>query len=469
MSIHRVTILLLALSLPAHAATLHVSPDGTAADGLTWQTGFPTIGEAIVASSTGDEVWVRSATYVENVTIEQPITLLGGFAGNEDRASERDWTANVTVLQASAFGPVIRIEGTSQCVVDGLHLTGGLGEEGAGFSIRNSSVEVANCTVFDNRAASTGFHCSGGGIGVIDSFVRISRTFIYNNDGCLGGGGLVCIDAVVEIENCKFFGNRASSGGAVAIGESRVLIQGSTLEVNLARYDGAVACSESNLIIRNTRIASNVASERTTSKIIEGGPIPPTTAFNSGAAIGASRSSVTVENCVLENNRSQLDQGCYIGDSKTNAVFRNCTIVGSGSFPPAIAWSDSASAPTLLNCILVGPGILRYGQGYDDPEAEVSYSNLEGNYPGKGNINVDSKFVDSANGDYHLESDSPCINSGTDTGLTTDFDGNPRPIGRYDMGAFEFPLFRSDLNGDGEVGPEDLMILQSDWGKVSGP
>ncbi|MCA9428078.1 MAG: hypothetical protein KC994_23570, partial [Candidatus Omnitrophica bacterium] len=86
-----------------------------------------------------------------------------------------------------------------------------------------------------------------------------------------------------------------------------------------------------------------------------------------------------------------------------------------------------------------------------------------------GNIDADPLFVDPENGDFHLQAASPCIDAGTDTGLTTDFDGNPRPIGRFDMGAFEFPYLRSDLNEDGEVGPEDLMILQSDWGKVSGP
>ncbi|MCB9768554.1 MAG: hypothetical protein H6752_10190 [Candidatus Omnitrophica bacterium] len=72
-------------------------------------------------------------------------------------------------------------------------------------------------------------------------------------------------------------------------------------------------------------------------------------------------------------------------------------------------------------------------------------------------------------GDLHLQRvDRLALTRGTDTGLTEDFDGSPRPIGRYDMGAFEFPLLRSDLNGDGEVDFTDLMILQSDWGKESG-
>ncbi|MCA9445573.1 MAG: hypothetical protein KC931_00565, partial [Candidatus Omnitrophica bacterium] len=116
MRLNRIVTLLLALSLPAHAATLHVSPDGTGSDGLTWQTGFPTIGEAIVASSTGDEIWIKSATYVENVTLEKSLTILGGFTGNEDVASERDWTSNVTTIRASDFGAVILIRDASTCI-----------------------------------------------------------------------------------------------------------------------------------------------------------------------------------------------------------------------------------------------------------------------------------------------------------------------------------------------------------------
>lgn len=42
---------------------------------------------------------------------------------------------------------------------------------------------------------------------------------------------------------------------------------------------------------------------------------------------------------------------------------------------------------------------------------------------------------------YRLLPNSPCINAGTDLGITTDFDGNPRPQGNgFDIGAFEFGI-----------------------------
>ena len=48
-------------------------------------------------------------------------------------------------------------------------------------------------------------------------------------------------------------------------------------------------------------------------------------------------------------------------------------------------------------------------------------------------------FVDAANADYHLSANSPAREAGTDVGVTTDFEGDPRPYGdRPDIGADEY-------------------------------
>ena len=53
---------------------------------------------------------------------------------------------------------------------------------------------------------------------------------------------------------------------------------------------------------------------------------------------------------------------------------------------------------------------------------------------------TDPKFFNFSGGDYHLQSDSPCIDSGTTLPeVTDDFDGNSRPYGAwYDIGAYEY-------------------------------
>ncbi|KYK27216.1 hypothetical protein AYK26_04095 [Euryarchaeota archaeon SM23-78] len=51
----------------------------------------------------------------------------------------------------------------------------------------------------------------------------------------------------------------------------------------------------------------------------------------------------------------------------------------------------------------------------------------------------DPKFVNPSNFDFHLQSDSPCIDAGTNVGITEDFEGNPVPRGLApDIGAFEY-------------------------------
>jgi len=73
----------------------------------------------------------------------------------------------------------------------------------------------------------------------------------------------------------------------------------------------------------------------------------------------------------------------------------------------------------------------------------VLYSNVQGGWPGTGNINADPLFADPFDGNYHLRPHSPCINAGDNAAVppsvTTDLDGRPRIIGRaVDMGAYEF-------------------------------
>jgi hypothetical protein len=50
-------------------------------------------------------------------------------------------------------------------------------------------------------------------------------------------------------------------------------------------------------------------------------------------------------------------------------------------------------------------------------------------------VNEDPLFVSSS--DFHLQAASPCINAGTDVGLTTDYAGNSI-VGNHDIGAYEY-------------------------------
>jgi hypothetical protein len=83
----------------------------------------------------------------------------------------------------------------------------------------------------------------------------------------------------------------------------------------------------------------------------------------------------------------------------------------------------------------------------------VTYCDVQGGtgqpWFGTGCIDSDPCLVDAATGDFHLLSDSPCIDAGTNSAPnlpSTDFEGKPRILdGTVDMGADEFTLGRYEL------------------------
>ncbi len=99
---------------------------------------------------------------------------------------------------------------------------------------------------------------------------------------------------------------------------------------------------------------------------------------------------------------------------------------------------------------------------------------------GVGNITNAPLFVDYADGDFHLQPNSPCINAGNNSyGTTiTDLDGNPRIVsGTVDIGAYEYQgagsvisyawLQQYGLPTDGSVDSVDLdldgLTTQQEW------
>src|SRR5262249_26490307 len=137
----------------------------------------------------------------------------------------------------------------------------------------------------------------------------------------------------------------------------------------------------------------------------------------------------------------------------------NCTLTGNSG--------GGAIGSTLNNCTLTGNdrGALSVTITYDGDTTVttstlnncISYSNLLGNYDsicklnyccttplptnGVGNITNAPLFVDEANRNLRLQSNSPCINAGNNGYAVgdTDLDGNPRILsGTVDMGAYEY-------------------------------
>ncbi|MCA9411750.1 MAG: right-handed parallel beta-helix repeat-containing protein, partial [Candidatus Omnitrophica bacterium] len=411
------------------------------------------------ASSTGDEVWVRSATYVENVTIEHPLTLLGGFVGDETEDSERDWESNETTIEGNLYGPVIRVWAFSSVLVDGMVITKGSFTKGGGVWGENATIEINNCELYENN---------GGGIGIRSGTGTIRNCNIHDNNGSVR-----CIYSRLTVENTAF---RNNDSGALSISgstsreeETSVIIDACVFTGNTSSGGGAIYAYQSDLVIQNTLFDRNTAYYERVWPIFPGPPIPQPLAY--GGAISLFDCPTRIENSLFLENRSDTDGSCYIRHGTEEVKFINCLIRYTGNlYGILVNWSTSGRSPTFINCILQGGGgIPRENERYGRIGAKVQYTNITGGYPGKGNIDTNPLFVDPENGDFRIQRASPCVDSGTDTGLSTDFEGNPRPIGDYDMGAFEFPFLRSDLDGNKIVDKNDLIIFSQDWGKVVEP
>ena len=110
----------------------------------------------------------------------------------------------------------------------------------------------------------------------------------------------------------------------------------------------------------------------------------------------------------------------------------------------------------------------------NDSDIRMFYSDFQGGWWGDGSDNIDADpcFVDFDNGDYHLQWDSPCINTGDAGGDYTDqldIDAEPRVMtGRVDIGADEVGEKQADFTRDGIINLEDFSVFSRSWMTLPG-
>jgi hypothetical protein len=117
-------------------------------------------------------------------------------------------------------------------------------------------------------------------------------------------------------------------------------------------------------------------------------------------------SSPTITNCIfIENSFGGMENSV-----DSNPIIVNCTFSGNPAFFAGGGITNYNSNPTITNCILWGD---TGGEIYNDnSNPVVTYCDVEGGYPGTGNIDVDPQFVTFHGYDYLLNRGSPCIDAG---------------------------------------------------------
>jgi hypothetical protein len=248
------------LSAPTPPATRYVKyHSGGTHDGTSWASAFDKVQDAIDVASSGDEIWVASGTYVENLTLTGGVAMYGGFAGTESARSQRNWNTNVTTLDGHGAGPVIEVARAASAAtrVDGFTITDGRAVSGGGILLNEgSSPVIANNIIKFNHA-----DCYGGGIFAYDGASPVIATNKIINNGALYNGGGICTQTGSPTFTSNVIAcNSAAVGGGIYCGDPDDIDSSIEYIINNTIY-GNSAVAGGGLNIRgksSARISNNI-------------------------------------------------------------------------------------------------------------------------------------------------------------------------------------------------------------------
>lgn len=421
----------LLLAIPSGAAVWHVDVNSASSgNGTSWATAFRSIQAGVDAAfdDGGGEVWVKEGLYMEtpsdpagSIVMREGVHLYGGFAGDETQRDQRDWAdhaVNVNGYYARNNARAYHVfKGANNATLDGFVIVGGEangpeGDDKIGGGLLNAGVSptIAHCTFAGNSAGW------GGGIANIDGASPLIQECTFGaNIGTVNGGGVHCwTQCAARITQCWFFNNQGQNMGGAFLegdGSSSTIDRCYFLNNSVNNMGGAIGNYQGG----QTRITNCVFIGNTVQETPWG-----------GGGVGSFQSLPSITNCSFHNNTSPFGGAVY----------------QSGTTPLPI-----------LNSIL-------WGDSTDELRGAftIMYSDVQGGYEGLGNIDTDPRFLVFTEATaLYLDSDSPCIDTGTADGAP-EFDllGVPRPqdipgvgqdgAGAFDIGAYEFP---GDYEGEG--------------------
>jgi hypothetical protein len=374
-----------------------------------WVTAATNIQDAVNAANAGDFIIVSNGIYQSGGATQNGYALSNRVAINK--------AVTVQSVNGAAFTVIAGLPGTGgypstgiRCVyltngatLAGFTLTNGATDgfgadpvneqSGAAAWCESTNATISDCVLVHSYASEWG---GGAYRGTLNNCVISNDTAFINGGGTYGA----------NLNNCIVSGNRlvqGFGGGGVCFGTLDHCLVSSN-----SAFMGGGACSN----ILNYCVVKN-----------------------NSASTGGGACYCTMLNCELNNNlASSIGGGAY------QSSLVNCTIVSNAASGPSLQPTGGGLyGGRASNCIIY------YNLALKDPNVSgtgpMAYCCTTPLPAGPGNLTNAPVFVDLANGDFHLQSSSPCINAGNNAYVSgaTDLDGNPRIIGgTVDMGAYEF-------------------------------
>jgi len=448
------SVLLVHLCLIVPAQTTYyvdaARPDNSGA-GTSWATAKRDLQVAINGAAANDQVWIKAGTYTPThdpfgstspadnrdkaFTLKSGVKVYGGFAGTETLLSQRNWSANnsilsgdlgtVNVLTDNAYHVVLSVNLTAATVLDGVTITKGYATApvsstitvgtrvltryyGGGVYGAYSAATFANCTITGNSADNTDNTNDAKGAGVYTDNCTSAFTncwfdgnsfLVTGNSFGAVGSGMYITGGNCTITGCAFVNN--TSGGNFFGGSS-----GGGL------YMGGTSTSVTNSVFCNNSAMNGAA-----------------------LAVGGTNNFPVVTNCTFVGNTSYYAGTGYSGFSK--GVFHNCIFWNNTPTVNPVAGrneivsqeTNAANQPTFTNCIVresaAVMNTIMTGCITTDP---LLVNSADGDGP-------DNKFMTADDG-LRLQCGSPAINAGTGSTPATDILSLAR-IGVIDIGAYE--------------------------------
>jgi len=218
----------------------YVNDDASGANtGTSWTDAYTNLHSALAAAQNRDQIWVASGRYVGNFTLTLGVKLYGGFAGTETQLTQRNWSANPTILDGNQNGSVVMSPSgaTATTRIDGFTITNGTGTVvntyytyGGGLYLYNSSPTIVNNTITGNIVSYEG--SSGGGLSLYDSSPTIANNMIAGNSAGSYGGGLYLSGGSPRIVNSTITGNSAHESGGLSLHGSSPAIANTIVAFN---------------------------------------------------------------------------------------------------------------------------------------------------------------------------------------------------------------------------------------------
>ena len=330
-----------------------------------------------------------------------------------------DFALGLTILVPDNYTTIqegidAAVNGDTILVADGTYV----GEGNKDINFKGKAITVCS----ENGPEETTINCGNSGRGFLffrgEDYDSILEGFTVTNAFCAeNGSGIAFSNSSPTINRCNIVENSVGYsqwGGGIDCFQSSPIITSSIISGNTAGAGGGMCIWDSSFpVIVNCLISGNT----TVNHRIGGG------------ICSTSNSEPELRNCIIMDNIAEYGGGLFLQES--DAIITNCVFSMNYGGEGDGIYCEGYSDPIITSCILWNNGNEEISVFQGNPI--VTYSDIEGGWPGEGNIDENPRFIAPIYRNFRLKENSPCIDAGDPTFEV--------PLGggaRIDMGAYEY-------------------------------